>query len=252
MVLIACLAAAAAGISSLIGGGITARYWNTSEAPLNPTDYSWQKASFYEEEPATELMEDIWERVDKLALRWPGYTAERYKKVAMLEQEMEMLQGAWAPPSALIESSLPGLVKARSELMAAGASALAMDDGVVQRKSAPCSSRKGRRLATTFLRYWVAAVKQQFEMRQDRPADRAAMRTWLGKELRQHGLRVTHVSRVVPLITRLALLPDEADRVAVASADAIRMRTRWGRLRYNYNCWWQRTMAPPADAGYTQ
>lgn len=225
------------GVGAMGGLGALARYLRMPEDTILAAQFAWHKAAFYEAEPQTELDDDVWDRVDVLAKKFPGQTATEYKVLAVAEQA-QAIQDGWKPPSEVIDSLNPKDGDAMRSIMREGAESLAMQDGTTKRLSTGSKPSRARRAATTFLRHWIAATRQQFEMRQDRPSDRAAMRTWLGKELRGHGVRITHVSRAVPLIVRLALLPDEGDRIGVLSAEEVRPRTRWGRYVYNFQSWW--------------
>lgn len=234
------------GLTTLGGLGGLMRYFRSSELPVDPRALTWHKAAFYEPDGPRELEEDIWRRMAQLEARWPGELASRYRAIATDEQDIALMEG-WVPDSVAIEIEHPQQLERANDIMRLGAETIATQDGLTRteekgtnflsvRKS---DKRAARRAATHFLRYWIAAVKLQFEMRQDRPSDRAAMRTWLGKELRARGVRVTHIARAAPLVVRLALLPDAGDEIAVLSAETARSRTRWGRLCYNFTTWLQ-------------
>lgn len=253
------------GLSMLTGGGILARWLNAEEEPADPANLRWHQDCFYETPEELEIMEQCWAREEQLRACWPQGQAEQLNRIARLEVETLRLSGHLLP-SELIESEQPRHAEDRARLMQMGAAVIADQDLVeshVVLQAPPTAPIPGvlpaatlrparRRAATTFMRYWVAAVKQQFEMRQDRPSDRAAMRTWLAKELRAHGVRVTHIARAGPMIVRLALLPDEGDRIAVLAAEEVRRRTRWERLCYNASCWLSATVegrrvSPPLE-----
>jgi len=218
----------------------------------DPAQFSWLKETVYEPDPDTEESDDLWMRYQVLEKMLP-YTTAEILEIASATQAADRAAG-YKYPSELLDSQDPQDAGPRSARMAQAAESLAYLDGTKRIIEDPARSPR-RRLVSAFLRYWVARTRAQFEMRQDRPSDRAAMRTWLGKEMRAAGVRVTHASRAVPMVVRLALLPDEGDRLAVVAADAVRTRTRFGRLRYRFSCWLDRLMlgaeaAPQHDHGF--
>jgi hypothetical protein len=112
----------------------------------------------------------------------------------------------------------------------------------------PCSRprRNTFRFSTTaFVRHWVARVRLQFPLRQDRPSDRAAMMKWLGAELMAHGLRPSHAENAGQLVVGLALLPSRAERTARELQERLRPRTNGERLLYSLASMWKQWVAEP-------
>lgn len=101
-----------------------------------------------------------------------------------------------------------------------------------------------------FLRHWVARARLQFPLRADRPADRAAMSKWLVGEMREHGIRFTHLANAVALTVRLALLPALSDLSAQAAADTLRTRSRYGRIFFRLKELLRLDPAPSHEQGY--
>lgn len=231
----------ATGIGSLVSSGGLIAYLRAPENVTDPEQFRWQKEAFYEPEPDTEEADDLWLRYSVLEESHPWLTTEERLALASAEQTTARAAG-YKYPSELMESETRADEESRRIVMQQASHRLAFMDGTNRTMAKDKHQEPRRRLVSTFLRYWVARVRAQFEMRQDRPSDRAAMRTWLGKEMRAAGVRVTHASRAVPMVVRMALLPDEADRIGVVAAEAIRTRTRFDRLRYRFSCWRDRQL----------
>lgn len=86
---------------------------------------------------------------------------------------------------------------------------------------------------TQFMRHWVAELRVEFPLRENRPSDRAAMSKWLATELRRRGVRVRHIADMVPRAVALALNQSRAEALADLEAEAARIRTLGGRWLYD-------------------
>lgn len=107
------------------------------------------------------------------------------------------------------------------------AEALDAEDGETHRETQQelaAAAFAQRRIAgpTRFYRHWMAAVRLEFPLRKNRPADRAAMSKWLAGQMREKGIRITHIADAVPRIVAMALNRSraevEADEMAEVSA----------------------------------
>lgn len=82
----------------------------------------------------------------------------------------------------------------------------------------------------SFMRHWVALVRLRFPLRANRPSDRAAMTTWLHKEMTARGIRPAHQEAAIAVVVEMALLPSVAELAAKEMADVARPRTNGQRL----------------------
>lgn len=89
-----------------------------------------------------------------------------------------------------------------------------------------------RRRASAFMRHWVAAVRTEFPLRADRPADRGAMSKWLSGKLRQRNVRYTHIESIVPKVVAIALNKSRAEVEADVLREDARIRSIGGRMLY--------------------
>jgi len=92
---------------------------------------------------------------------------------------------------------------------------------------------KPGRSTRTFLHHWVSALRCQFPARMDRPADRAAMATWLSSKMRERGMRYAHIADCMPRIVELALQKSRAEVEAEEMAKVAALRTAGGRWWYD-------------------
>lgn len=94
-------------------------------------------------------------------------------------------------------------------------------------------------VSTHFYKVWIAAVRLEFPLRSNRPADRACMTKWLAGEMRARGVRVTHIEDAVPRIVAIALNPSRAEVEAeemAAEADLWRMPAKASWIRRWLGC----------------
>jgi len=75
------------------------------------------------------------------------------------------------------------------------------------------------RHVSQFYKVWIAAVRMEFPLRSNRPADRACMTRWLCGKMREKGIRITHIADVVPRIVAMAINPSRAEVEAEEMAE---------------------------------
>lgn len=120
-----------------------------------------------------------------------------------------------------------------------------------------CPRKSGRKARThhnarskAFVRHWVARTRLKFPLRADRPSDRAAMATWLHKEMTARGIRPTHQEAAIHLVVQFALLPSQAELMAREMADEARPRTNGSRLLFDIRKRWRNMFSASTEVMY--
>lgn len=111
------------------------------------------------------------------------------------------------------------------------------------RRTGEAGRRHGTVRSRAFMRHWIARTRLKFPLRADRPSDRAAMVTWLHKEMTEHGIRPSHQESCIQLVVHLALLPSKSEVYARQVMEEARPRTNGQRLLFNLRKRVQRAFA---------
>lgn len=227
---------------------------------MDPRQYEWMRDVFLEESDQDERASMIQDTIvrdaqNSLNLRRslldshqgpaekvPDLLLQIPAPLTAMQAEELLPSGTW---SQLLVDRNPDSKEASDAAHQAGAS-----DLVIVAKRGPTRRLHSRTKA--FLRHWIARVRMHFPMRSDKPSDRAAMTKWLSGEMREHGIRITHIAQAIPMVVRLCLLPDVSDIAAQTAADVVRSRSRYGRACYRFRTWLAMVAAPPVRSAAEQ